>query len=89
MCRTTESPYTQVLVCQPYYATDEGQWFLKEREKRDAEWAKTFDRCMSDEKYIYKETRRTKQDCVDLANELVPRGVIEPRTSVNTTGEGL
>jgi hypothetical protein len=79
MCTTTESPYEQVLLCQPYYASDEGQSFLKQRDKRDAERAKTFDRCMADEKYIYKETRRTKQDCIDQSNVLVPRGIEEPQ----------
>lgn len=77
MCRTTDSPYTQVFACQPYYASDEGQWFLKQREKREAEWAKVYDSCMHEAKSYW--IRRTKADCVDLANKLVPQGVIEPR----------
>lgn len=72
MCRTTESPHAQVFLCQQYYASDEGQMHLKQRKKEERERANVFDNCMIDAKSG--KTNRTKTDCVEFANELIPQG---------------
>lgn len=69
MCRTTESLYAKVFLCQPYYASDEGEWFVKQRKMKELEWGRIFENCMHDVNTI--RTSLTKTDCEYIANKIV------------------